>query len=111
MLVGGVNSGLEDSAAKAYCANSPAAKCYVDNWESYSTNEITIYWNSPLTCLLAMSGKHSADTPEEDILPGDVNLDKAVNTADIVLLQKYLLGAETLTKAQAKMPMFWRMRP
>ena len=102
MLVGGVNSGLEDSAAKAYCANSPAAKCYVDNWESYSTNEITIYWNSPLTCLLAMSGKHSADTPEEDILPGDVNLDKAVNTADIVLLQKYLLGAETLTKAQAK---------
>lgn len=42
MLVGGVNSGLEDSAAKAYCANSPSAKCYVDHWESYSTNEMRL---------------------------------------------------------------------
>lgn len=28
-------------------------KCYVDAWESYSTNEITIYWNSPLVYCLA----------------------------------------------------------
>lgn len=28
-------------------------KCYVDHWGSYSTNEITIYWNSPLVFLLA----------------------------------------------------------
>lgn len=56
MLVGGVNSSLEDSAAKAYCKTSPAAKCYTDNAESYSTNEITIYWNSPLVYLLAVIG-------------------------------------------------------
>ena len=86
MLVGGVNSGLEDSAAKAYCANSPSAKCYVDHWESYSTNEITIYWNSPLTCLLSMNS--TARTPEhDDIISGDVNQDQTVNTADVVLLQ------------------------
>ena len=101
MLVGGVNSGLEDSAAKAYCANSPSAKCYVDHWESYSTNEITIYWNSPLTCLLAMNS--TARTPEhDDIISGDVNQDQTVNTADIVLLQKYLLGEVSLTETQAK---------
>lgn len=101
MLVGGVNSGLEDSAAKAYCANSPSAKCYVDHWESYSTNEITIYWNSPLTCLLSMNS--TARTPEhDDIISGDVNQDQTVNTADIVLLQKYLLGEVSLTETQAK---------
>ena len=101
MLVGGVNSGLEDSAAKAYCANSPSAKCYVDHWESYSTNEITIYWNSPLTCLLAMNS--TARTPgHDDIISGDVNQDQTVNTADVVLLQKYLLGEVSLTETQAK---------
>ena len=101
MLVGGVNSGLEDSAAKAYCANSPSAKCYVDHWESYSTNEITIYWNSPLTCLLALNS--TARTPgHDDIISGDVNQDQTVNTADIVLLQKYLLGEVSLTETQAK---------
>ena len=55
MLVGGVNSNLEDSAAKAYCNGQPAAKCYIDNSESYSTNEICIYWNSPLTYLVSLT--------------------------------------------------------
>ena len=55
MLVGGVNSNLEDSAAKAYTQDLPAAKRWVDNSESYSTNEITIYWNSPLTYLLTLT--------------------------------------------------------
>ncbi len=54
MLVGGVNSGLEDSAAKAHCKGKAPAKCWVDNAESYSTNEITIYWNSPLTYLISL---------------------------------------------------------
>ena len=29
-------------------------KCYVDSWKSYSTNEIAIYWNSPLVFVLAL---------------------------------------------------------
>ena len=65
MLVGGVNSQLEDSAAKAYCKTSPAAKCYIDNAESYSTNEITIYWNSPLVYLLAVTEAAQNAQPEE----------------------------------------------
>lgn len=53
MLVGGPNSALEDPYAEAVCKDMPAAKCYVDNEQSYSMNEITIYWNSPLVYLMA----------------------------------------------------------
>ncbi len=54
MLVGGPNSALEDPYAKAVLANKPSALCYADNNQSYSCNEITIYWNSPLIYLMAM---------------------------------------------------------
>jgi endoglucanase len=52
MLVGGPASGLEDPYAASVLADVPAAMCYVDNVQSYSTNEVTIYWNSPLVYLL-----------------------------------------------------------
>ena len=47
MLVGGPDKALEDPYAAAVLKDAPAAKCYVDNHASYSTNEVTIYWNSP----------------------------------------------------------------
>jgi endoglucanase len=53
MLVGGPNSRLEDPYAKTVLANEAKAKCYVDNDQSYSCNEVTIYWNSPLVYVLA----------------------------------------------------------
>lgn len=98
MLVGGVNSALEDPAAKAYLKNAPSAKCYVDNSESYSTNEITIYWNSPLTYLFSLTEKNETSVPAKD---GDINNDGYVNMADLVYLQKYLLRKETMTLEQA----------
>ncbi len=98
MLVGGVNSSLEDSAAKAYLSNMPAAKCYVDHSESYSTNEITIYWNSPLTYLMALTSSDSAVGP--GIKKGDINLDGVVSVADAVLLQRYIVGISKLTNDQ-----------
>jgi endoglucanase len=52
MLVGGANSNLEDPYAKNVLADKPAAKCYADNSQSYSCNEITIYWNSPFIYLI-----------------------------------------------------------
>lgn len=92
MLVGGVNSNLEDSAALAYCQNNPPAKCWVDNGESYSTNEITIYWNSPLTYLLSLTDVEASGgtvTPPTVIVPtvtptllGDANNDGIVSLAD-----------------------------
>lgn len=48
MLVGGPDSNLEDPYSKSVFKDTPASKCYVDNTEAYSVNEITIYWNSPL---------------------------------------------------------------
>jgi len=53
MLVGGANSNLEDPYAQNVLEGKPAAKCYVDNVQSYSCNEVTIYWNSPLVYLMA----------------------------------------------------------
>ncbi len=90
MLVGGVDQSLDDSAAKAYCADAPAAKCWVDNSESYSTNEITIYWNSPLTYLVSATDAASAQVvdPPIGILYGDANGDGQVNMADAVLVMQ-----------------------
>ncbi|MBQ8011754.1 MAG: glycoside hydrolase family 9 protein, partial [Oscillospiraceae bacterium] len=95
MLVGGVNSDLADPAAQKYLADAPAAKCYVDASGSYSTNEITIYWNSPLAYLLSLT----QDAPKP--VQGDVNSDGRLNVADIVMLQKYLLCAGEITDWQA----------
>lgn len=97
MLVGGVHPYLEDSAAKAYCNGQPTGKCYVDNQESYSTNEITIYWNSPLTYLLAFTENENTET-----IQGDVNADGKFNIADVVLLQKWLLADENAELANWK---------
>ena len=85
MLVGGVHPFLEDSAMKAYCSGQPTGKCYVDNQESYTTNEITIYWNSPLTYLLTFAND------ENNSVKGDVNADGKFDIADVVLLQKWIL--------------------
>lgn len=57
MLVGGPDSNLEDPYAKAVFTNTPAAKCYADNAQSFSCNEVTIYWNSPLIYLMAAMEK------------------------------------------------------
>ncbi len=53
MLAGGPNSNLEDPYAKAVLLDKAPAKCYVDNDQSFSTNEVTVYWNSPLIYLMA----------------------------------------------------------
>ena len=45
---------LDDAARKNIPEGSPSMKCYTDDVWSYSTNEITIYWNSPLVLLLAL---------------------------------------------------------
>lgn len=89
MLVGGVNSALEDDAAKAYLANTAPAKCYVDDAESYSTNEITIYWNSPLTCLLALTQGDKQSVEPENVR-GDVDCDGFVKVGDVILLNRFL---------------------
>jgi endoglucanase len=33
--------------------DTPPAKCYLDDQEAYSANEVAINWNAPLVFLLA----------------------------------------------------------
>jgi len=53
MLVGGPDSNLEDPFAKTVLKDYSPAHRYIDNAQSYSCNEITIYWNSALIYLMA----------------------------------------------------------
>ncbi len=49
-LVGGPQNGQQDGCDYP---SSSAAKSYLDDWCSYSTNEVTINWNAPFLYLLA----------------------------------------------------------
>jgi endoglucanase len=52
MLSGGPNQHTQDPAMKKL-VNLPPAKMYLDDSESYATNEIAINWNAPLVFLIA----------------------------------------------------------
>ncbi len=43
----------DEIAMKLIPVGTPPMKCYVDHVDSYSTNEITIYWNSPAVFMTA----------------------------------------------------------
>lgn len=54
MVAGGPNSHPVERAAKRLIPEgTPPMRCYVDNMDFYSINEITIYWNSPAAFVLA----------------------------------------------------------
>ncbi len=56
IISGGPNSGAEDPAAQAAGLGGCAPqKCYLDNIESWSTNEVAINWNAPLAWLAAFA--------------------------------------------------------
>jgi endoglucanase len=44
---------MMDPCAREYLQGRPAGKSFIDRFESYSTNEICVYWNSPMVALLA----------------------------------------------------------
>lgn len=52
-LSGGPDASREDNIAQQLPADTPPAKVYVDDYRSYSTNEIAIYYNSALLYLMA----------------------------------------------------------
>lgn len=59
MLVGGPDSALEDPFAENVLAGCSPAACYADSDQSYSTNEVCVYWNSPLILLISMLSGNS----------------------------------------------------
>lgn len=52
LLSGGPNRRRQDPKMFGL-GNRPPAKMYLDDWESYATNEVAINWNAPLVFLLA----------------------------------------------------------
>ncbi len=59
LLSGGPNKGLNDEAAKKLIpVGTPPAKCFIDHTDSYSTNEITIYWNTAALFVAAYIGEY-----------------------------------------------------
>ena len=56
MLVGGADSNLEDPYAKAVLLGKAPESRYADNAQSFSCNEVTIYWNSPMIYLMSGLG-------------------------------------------------------
>ena len=53
MLSGGPNKNLQDEIAAAQLQGAAPAAAFIDHAESYATNEITIYWNSPALFVLS----------------------------------------------------------
>ena len=53
MVSGGPNADLQDPLAQAALAGKPPAKAFLDDVGSYSTNEVAVYWNTPLIFVLA----------------------------------------------------------
>ncbi|GAA2882727.1 cellulase [Streptosporangium fragile] len=47
-LAGGPNSSIQDPVAQAKLRGCKPQFCYIDDIESWATNELTINWNSPL---------------------------------------------------------------
>ncbi|EFU43783.1 glycoside hydrolase family 9 [Paenibacillus vortex V453] len=53
LVSGGPNKGLQDDYALKHLAGKAPAASFADVMESYSTNEVTIYWNSPAVLVLS----------------------------------------------------------
>ncbi len=51
-VAGGPNSGLQDPIAQ-WLEGCPAQRCFVDDINAWSLNEITINWNAPLSWVMA----------------------------------------------------------
>jgi len=53
LVSGGPNKNLQDEVAALMLKDKAPAACFIDHIDSYSTNEITIYWNSPTLFVLS----------------------------------------------------------
>ncbi|NUR49210.1 MAG: glycosyl hydrolase family 5 [Hamadaea sp.] len=62
-LAGGANAGLDDPFAQQLLAGCKPMFCYVDDINSYATNEVAINWNSSLAWLSSFLADQGAAQP------------------------------------------------
>ncbi|NUT33459.1 MAG: glycosyl hydrolase family 5 [Hamadaea sp.] len=63
-LSGGPNSGIQDPLAQQKLTGCVGQFCYIDDIESWSTNELTINWNAPLAWVSAfLAGQDGGGSP------------------------------------------------
>ncbi|HYD42557.1 MAG TPA: glycoside hydrolase family 9 protein [Anaeromyxobacter sp.] len=58
-LAAGANHDLQDPVAASKLKGCAPAKCYIDHFESYATNEVAINWNSALAWAAAWLADHA----------------------------------------------------
>ncbi|WP_157930616.1 glycoside hydrolase family 9 protein [Glycomyces xiaoerkulensis] len=64
-LAGGPNSSLQDETAQEHLSGCAGPKCYIDDIDSWSTNEVTINWNAPLAWIAAFLSDRAGDDGTE----------------------------------------------
>lgn len=60
-LAGGPNTGLEDPLAQQQLAGCRPQKCYLDDIEAWSVNEVAINWNAALAWVASWAAEHAGD--------------------------------------------------
>lgn len=69
-LAGGPNTGLEDPVAKEQLAGCKPQKCYLDDINAWSVNEVALNWNSALAWLAAWAAeKAGSGAPNDTTAP------------------------------------------
>ncbi len=106
-LSGGPNSNMEDpmiQGAGYKIGELAPMKCYYDQVEAWSVNEITINWNAPMVWLSSFVEDEAPLVGEEetDVLYGDVDCNGAVEILDVITLSQCLMGADSLSVQGAK---------
>jgi len=120
-MSGGPNSNMNDpmiQGAGYKIGELAPMKCYYDQVDAWSVNEITINWNSPIVWISSFvedtkeadgTTPTNPDTPSDSeegdpskILWGDANVDGEVDIMDVIAVNKFLLGSGKLS-AQGKL--------
>ena len=63
-VAGGPNSGIQDPVAQANLQGCAPQACYIDDNDSWSTNETTINWNAALAWYASWAADMGTGTPE-----------------------------------------------
>lgn len=94
-MSGGPNSSLQDPWVKSLGwqpGEIASEKCFVDNIESWSTNEIYTNWNAPLAWMSAFLDEQAPVICGGTL--GDVNGDGERDAIDFALIKKALLNGD-----------------